>query len=120
MQFDLDASGEAYKAGREKMDAKDYDSAVDFFEKSIAAFPHFKTLELLGECKLKTEQPLAAIVPLAAAIGLGSNESRAMYLLSKAFLGLGRERDAVKFLDLALKTNPTFESARELRDSLKV
>jgi len=57
-------------------------------------------------------------VPLAAAIGLGVNEFKAMYLLSKAFASLDRKEDAMKFVDLALKTNPNFTAARELRDSM--
>jgi tetratricopeptide (TPR) repeat protein len=115
---DLASSEDAYRNGRDKMDVGDYDSAIMFFEESIAAFPHFKTLELLGECRLRLNQPLSAIVPLAAAIGLGVNEFKAMYLLSKAFASLDRKEDAMKFVDLALKTNPNFTAARELRDSM--
>jgi tetratricopeptide (TPR) repeat protein len=112
-----DRSTELYKAGREKMEAGDYRSAIALFNESNTAFPHFKTLELLGECHLLQEQPLDAIIPLAAAVGLGSNEFRAMYLLAKAFLALGQNRNAIQFLDLALKINPTFKAAGELRSS---
>jgi len=40
---DLASSEDAYRNGRDKMDVGDYDSAIMFFEESIAAFPHFKT-----------------------------------------------------------------------------
>jgi tetratricopeptide (TPR) repeat protein len=119
VSLNLASSEEAYRNGRDKMDVGDYDTAIRFFEESIAAFPHFKTLELLGECKLKVGQPLDSIVPLAAAIGLGTNEFRAMYLLAKAFASLDRKPDAMKFVDLALKTNPSFKAARKLRDSME-
>src|SRR6478672_7806240 len=105
MEPDLERSTELYKAGREKMEVGDYRSAIALLNESNTAFPHFKTLELLGECQLDQDRPLEAIIPLAAAIGLGSSEFKAMYLLAKAFLALGRSRDAAKFLDLALAIN---------------
>ncbi len=110
---------EEYQSGRAEMRAGNYIRAIESFENSVRTGPHFKTLELLGECYLKTGRPLMAVVPLAAAIGLGRNAFRAMYLLAKAYSDLGRRRDALKFLDMAIEVHSDFKSAQELRDLLR-
>jgi tetratricopeptide (TPR) repeat protein len=111
-------SFEAYQCGRQAMKDKKYAEAIEHLERSIKIAPHFKTLELLGECKLEVGEAKDAIVPLAAAAGLGSNEFRANYLLGVAYAKLGNIQAALQFLDRALKMNPQFKKARELRDSL--
>jgi predicted Zn-dependent protease len=78
--------------GREAMEGSDYERALKLFEELIRLSPHFKTLELLGECKLKIHQPSEAIVPLAASMGLGTDAFRAMYLLAQASLECGDKK----------------------------
>ena|SRR5204863_6496500 len=100
------------------MEKCDYQSAISFFEESVRIAPHFKALELLGECKLNLKRPVEAIVPLAAAVTLGTNAFRAMYLLARALSEVSEKREALKLLDVLLQREPTFKSARELRDLL--
>jgi len=116
---DDDASHEAYNAGRALMESGKYLEAVEVFERSAAAFPHFKTLELLGECKLLVGDPLGAIIPLAAALGLGTNAFRSAYLLSKAFAEIGVIHDAIIYVDRAIEMNSQYKRALEFRQSLK-
>lgn len=92
--------------------------AIQHFQKSIKQAPHFKTLELLGECMLLSGSPLASIVPLAAAVGLGSNEFRALYLLAKAYAAVGEHRNGLKYVERALRIKPDFKKAQELRIEL--
>jgi hypothetical protein len=77
-------------------------------------------LELLGECKLALGEPFAALVPLAASIGLGTNSFRAMYLLSKAFADLGRKREALKYVDRALLMKSDYKKDRDLKKILEI
>ncbi len=118
MASEYGESFDKYQAGRLEMEKCNYDGAIALFEESVRIAPHFKTLELLGECKLNLRRPSEAIVPLAAAVTLGTNEFRAMYLLARALSEVGEKRDALKFLEVLLQREPTFKSARELRDSL--
>jgi tetratricopeptide (TPR) repeat protein len=118
MPSDFGPSFETYSAGRVAMDSADFGRAIELFEESIRLSPHFKTLELLGECRLRNHQPLEAIQPLAAAVGLGTNAFRATYLLAKAFLAIGDKKAALKYVGRALQMNPHFKSARELKESL--
>ena len=83
------------------MDAGDLNLAVVAFEASIAAYPHFKALELLGECHMRLRNYTSAIVPLAAATTL-NRQSRALSLLAEAFERLGEFSDAREFAQLAL------------------
>jgi len=115
----LDESHEAYLAGRTKMARGEYESAAALFEKSNAAFPHFKTLELLGECRLMLHDPKAALIPLAASMGLSSNGFRAAYLLATAFLALDITRNAYDYAERALIMKPDYRKARELKERLE-
>jgi len=67
---------------------------------------------------LRAGQPLDAIVPLAAAIGLGANAYRATYLLGRALVDTGSPAEAITYLDRALEMKPDYRRARELRDLL--
>jgi tetratricopeptide (TPR) repeat protein len=116
----LDDSHKKYLAGRTLMASGDYAGAIDFFESSNRAYPHFKTLELLGECQLGLGNPFEALIPLAAAIGLGSNAFRAAYLLAQAFADLGEKKDALIYVERALVMKPDFKRARQLKESLGV
>lgn len=118
MSSDFGPSFDKYEEGRAAMDQADLNRAIELFEESVRLSPHFKTLELLGECRLKNHQPSEAILPLAAAVGLGTNAFRAMYLLAKAYAELGNKKTALRYIDRALQMKPDFKSARELKESL--
>jgi tetratricopeptide (TPR) repeat protein len=118
MALEYNHSSVAYKAGRAEMERGNFQAAIQYFSKSVEHLPHFKTLELMGECYLTLGNPREAIVPLAAAIALGSNEFKASYLLSRAFLELGERNDALKYVTRALEMKPDFKRARELRDAI--
>lgn len=98
----------------------DHSEAAALFEQSNLAFPHFKTLELLGECRLALGEPIAALIPLAASVGLGTNSFRAMYLLAKAFADLGRKEEALMYAERALLMKSDYKKARDLRDLLAI
>ncbi len=116
--FAYGESHEHYAVGRDAMDKLDYQTAIREFEDSVSISPHFKTLELLGECKLKIGKPSEALIPLAASIGLATNGYRAMYLIATAYLDLGETREAKKFAERALNAKSDYRAARELRDKL--
>jgi tetratricopeptide (TPR) repeat protein len=115
MSTQLDPSFVEYEAGRREMTAGNYIKAIEHLRASVAHYPHFKTLELLGESMLEAGDAAGAIVPLAASAGLGSREFRALYLLGKAFFELRHYEDALKHLDRALEMKSDFRRARELR-----
>ena len=107
-------SSALYQDGRKAMAANDLNSAISLFERSTQYDPHFKTLELLGECFLKLGRNKEAVVPLAASVGLGNKPYRALYLLAQALNAVGRKTDAIEKLNQAIETKPDYKSAREL------
>lgn len=101
------------------MEAGDIESAIQLFEESATAGPHFKTLELLGECLMKLGRHRQAIIPLAAAVGLGTKAFRAMFLLAKALDETGSRRDAIEKLEEAVAVKPDYKAARDLLEQLR-
>jgi tetratricopeptide (TPR) repeat protein len=113
-------SSELYQRGREAMDLHKYEEAAALFRSSVELRPHFKALELLGECLLEGEHASSeAIVVLAAAAGLGNQSSRSLFLLAKALSLTGNLQDAIQKLDLAIEINPQFKAAILLRSDLR-
>jgi tetratricopeptide (TPR) repeat protein len=111
---DSDDSQSLYYQGREAMDRGDLQAAVDLFQQSIDLFPHFKTLELQGECLLTLGRPTSAIIALAASATLGSRPFRSLYLLAQALVQIGDNRKAIEKLSEALAMQPDFASAKAL------
>jgi tetratricopeptide (TPR) repeat protein len=87
------------------MDAADYAAAAELLQRSAAMDPHFKTLELLGECRIHLGQLREAIIPLAAAVTL-NDQARAPSLLADVFSRLEEKDDAVRIARLALARHP--------------
>ena len=117
---DYDGAMDLYEQGRSAMQLGDIDVAMDKFRQSIRESPHFKTLELLGECLLLKDQHCEAIVYLAAAAGLSLKQFRPRFLLAKAHLAVGEREDAINQLKEALRLNPNYKSASELLKELSV
>jgi tetratricopeptide (TPR) repeat protein len=113
-----DESLALYNKGREAMERSDLRAAVDLFQQSIDLLPHFKTLELQGECLLKLEQPTKVIIALSASATLGSRPFRALYLLAQALLLIGEKRKAIEKLKEALAMQPEFAGAKRLLATL--
>ena len=107
-----------YHQGRMEMDAGALEQAVVHFRESITEWPHFKTLELLGDCLLRLERPREAIVPLAAATAL-NRQGQAPALLAQAFLELGTYRDAFDQAEEALRRAPGHQLAIEVRQAAR-
>jgi tetratricopeptide (TPR) repeat protein len=101
------------------MAANDLDSAIRFFQASAQMEAHFKTLELLGECFLKGDQNREAIIPLAAAVGLGNTPYRALYFLAEALRRLGHREEAIEKLNVALQIKPDYKNARTLLGAIR-
>ena len=108
----------AYQAGRSRLEAGDLEGAIALLQESVAANPHFKTLELLGEALLRAGRPLMAIVPLAAATTL-NDQVRAPSLLAEALQATGDVVDAHRMALLALKRDPTNKKARSVHDATR-
>lgn len=101
------------------MEQRDYETATVLLRCSNQLSPHFKTLELLGECLLELGNAnFEAIVVLAAAAGLGNRPFRSYFLLARALNACGRTKEAIEKLDLALALQPDTRTARELREEL--
>ena len=72
------------------MSAKDVQAATRLLQQSAQLDPQFKPFELLGECLLKSAQPLEASVALRKAVEIGNKPYRALYLLGQAWNDLGK------------------------------
>ena len=118
MAEETDASRAAYQAGRTKLRAGDIEGAISALEQSVTDYPHFKSLELLGEAFLRAGKPRRAIVPLAAATTL-NDQVCAPSLLAEALLASGDELDAHRTALLALKRDPANSNARRVCDSTR-
>ncbi|SRR6266704_5154356 len=111
-----DRARETYDAGRAALEAGDTDLAIQHLETSIAEYPHFKALELLGEAWLRKGDPRRAIVPLAAATTLNA-QVRAPSLLSEALLALGDALEAHRVAQLALERDARNKKARSVLEA---
>lgn len=114
MKKQISESSFLYEEGRQFFDNKNFELASEKFKESCNLFPHFKTLELLGECFLKQEKYNQAIIYLAAAVGLGNKSYRSYYLLAKALLEVGEVNKAIEKLKEALILNPNYKEAEKL------
>ncbi len=102
------------------MERREFAEAAALFRSSVELSPHFKTLELLGECLLESgDRSSDAIVFLAAAAGLGHKSFRSYFLLARALALRGQMREAIEKLDIAIELHPDFRAAVELRNALK-
>lgn len=113
----MDLGGELYQAGRDAMEHGELERAIELFRRSAAVYPHFKALELWGECHLRREEWTAAIVPLAAAATLNP-QPRAPALLARALQRAGDPRRAREAARLALSRSPTNRLALEILRSM--
>lgn len=105
-----DPASELYDAGRALLEAGDLPGAIDTLAASASEYPHFKTLELLGEAWLRSGDAKRAIVPLAAATALNA-QVRAPSLLAEALLALGDDLKAHEIAMLALERDPNNKKA---------
>jgi tetratricopeptide (TPR) repeat protein len=112
-------SQELYRQGREAMERNAYDVAVAAFAESARLEPHFKTLELLGECYIHLGQSQKAVVPLAAATTL-NDQVRAPALLSDVLAKLGDTYNARRICEIALARDPQNKIARKVHEQLTV
>ncbi len=110
---DKDTSHRLYTQGRAFMAARKFDEAIAAFQASAKFFPHFKTLELLGECYIKQGKFKKAIIPLAAATTLNF-QVRAPSLLSWALMELSERPDARVMAKLALSRSPKNKLAKKI------
>ncbi len=109
----LNRSSELYSEGRNLIGSGELERAVEVLRASIEAHPHFKTLELLGECLLNLGRAEQAIVPLAAASAL-NRQVRAPSLLAQAFAACGEFRRAAEVASAVLAAAPTNKVARRV------
>jgi tetratricopeptide (TPR) repeat protein len=101
----LSQSSELYRQARELMEKNRLEDAVPLFRQSIALSPHFKALELLGECLVRLNRLPEAVVPLAAATTLNRGV-RAPSLLADVFLKLEDYNGAYEAAEIALSRDP--------------
>ena len=111
-------SSDFYEKGRDAMRNGRFDEAVSLFQQSVAARPHFKALELLGECLTRLSLWQEAIVPLAAASTLNKGV-RAPSLLAEVFLHLGELSDAEAIAELALSRDAKNRRALAVKENVK-
>ena len=104
-----------YEQARHAMDRGALEEAVALFEQSNADCPHFKALELLGECFIRLGRAQEAIVPLVAAATL-NNGVRAPTLLAQVFLELAQYQDGLNMAELALSRHPGNRIAKQVKE----
>ena len=98
------------------MEQGDRPAAIRCLREAAWLAPHYKTLELLGECLRGEGREPEAVLYLAAAAGLGRKQARARFLLAGALLACGQHYawDAAQQLRECLRVSPNFKTAREL------
>ena len=116
----MELSSQLYQSGREAMEQAQFDVAVALLRSSAELCPHFKTLELLGECLLELPgRSSEATLFLAAAAGLGNKSSRSFFLLARALSLQGDIQGAIEKLDIAIEIQPQYKAAIQLRGELR-
>lgn len=109
-----------YHVGRDDWERGEKESGIAKLLVSAALAPHFRTYEKLGEYLLSLGNTNEAIVFLSAAVGFGSGQTRARYLLAQAMVRIGDTISAVKKLDEAIAIQPCYNAARSLREEILV
>jgi predicted Zn-dependent protease len=109
----------AYEAGRAKLESGDPEGAVTELERSAEAYPHFKTLELLGQAWLLLGKPERAVVPLAAATTLNP-QAKAPSLLAEALAAMGDEILAHRIALVALERDSRNKVAQSVKQATQV
>lgn len=115
----IEKSSVLYKLGREAMVSDDVQEATRRLRESAQLNPHPKTLELLGECLLKSAQAKDASIALREAVAIGNRPYRALCLLGQALMNLGEREEAIACLTRALDLKPDYKAARLLVDTLQ-
>lgn len=110
----LSQSSYLYRQARELMEKDEFEDAVPLFQQSIALSPHFKSLELLGECFIRLNRLPEAVVPLAAATTLNQGV-RAPALLADVFLKLEDYHQANEVAQIALSRDPNNRMALNVK-----
>ena len=110
-------TNQQYERARELMKQGQFEEAANLFEKNVKANPHFKELELLGECFLHLGRLPEAIVPLAAAATLNKGV-RAPSLLAEVFYLLGKMHDAAEMAEIALSRDSTNRKALAVKQQV--
>lgn len=103
-----------YEEARRLMAQGQYEQAAALFEQNAKANPHFKELELWGECLMHLQRLSEAIVPLAAATTLNKGV-RAPSLLAEVFYRRGEMQDAHHMAQLALSRDPNNRKALDIK-----
>ena len=106
-----------YNEGKTLMTEGAFEEAASKFAQSAASSPHFKTLELLGECHAKLGRFQDAVVPLAAATTLNL-QSRAPALLAEVFEQLGDRERAIAMARLAIERSAVNKQAQAVLSRL--
>ena len=115
--IDRERARALYDEGRAALEEGRLARAIELLERSAALWPHFKTLEILGEALLRAGDPLAAVAPLAAATAL-NEQVRAPSMLAEALLRLGELHDAEKFAAQVVARDPGNRRARSVLESI--
>lgn len=119
MYTNYDESYQLYCEGKEAFESLNYNKAANLLEESNDLFPHFKTLELLGETEIKLKRFTKAITYLAAATALNPSP-KAPSLLASAFLALKDNDNAKKFALTVLEQSPNNKIAKTTLSKINV
>ena len=115
MNQNLSDASDLYRKARELMDKNLIEEAIILFQNSSELEPHFKTLELLGECYIRLNRLRESIIPLAAAVSLNKGV-RAAALLAEVFLKLKDYDQAKNMVEVALSREPNNKQAIKINN----
>ena len=102
-----------YQVARKLMDEGKSEEAIVLFKQNVEIEPHFKDLELMGECLIRLGRLTEAIVPLAAATTLNKGV-RAPRLLAELYLQMGNMHEAKEIAEIALSRAPNNRKSLEI------
>ena len=107
-----------YFDGKAAMENNDLVRASASLKKSAEIYPHFKTLESIGECLLEQGNFRESVIYLSASAGLGNKQFRSYFLLAKALIELKDIELARDKLNQALFINPNYKAAKDLLSTI--
>lgn len=92
-------SGAEYELGEMARQARQWDIAIEHFNRAVTIDPHFaEALIGLGKSLVSAGRPQEAVAPLERAVKLEPGNANAHYQLSFAYRRLGRGQEATKEL----------------------
>jgi len=108
-----------YQLGRECYDNENIEKALEYFFRSLAVEPHFKTYEMIYHCLSKLGKKHEAREYIEKAYNENKNNDKVAVEYSTVIFDDGNIDLSAKLLNEVLQRNPTYGPAKKLLEKIR-